>query len=128
MHNYWTCFAYEDHEQQDLHCTHKYLGIQPDSNIWDIEEIIAHYFDNFIVEAPVVNFNKIDWFGDCRVLLSSEPVSLFPSLRKWLDKYRDDDFPYNPHVTCYTEDEINKPFIWYCLMKDNEIIDRWRIQ
>lgn len=126
MSGYWTCFAYKDYEPHHLHCTHKYLGVQPYLHIWDIIEITAHYFENFIFEVPVVNFNKIEWFEPgIRVLLPSEPVILLPVLRTMLDEYRDDDFPYNPHVTCYTEDGINKPFTKYCLVKNDEIIAQW---
>lgn len=128
MSNYWTCFAYEGIPPKDLHCTHKYLGEQSDFYFCDIHIDILQYFryKEEYEPPPVVNFNKIDWFDHIRVLLPSEPVSLFPLLREWLDVYRKDDFPYNPHVTCYTEDEINKPFTRYCLMKDDEIITQWR--
>jgi hypothetical protein len=122
---YWTCFAYEGMHPKDLHCTHKYLGEQSGPHVWDIHEILSFYFYNHTYQVPVVNFNEIQWFDHHRVLLPSEPVSLFPILRKMLDDYRDDDFPYNPHVTCYDEDEINHPFTRYCLMKDCEIITQW---
>lgn len=124
---YWTCFAYEDHGPQDLHCTHKYLGEQTPENLSEITKQIDWYFLSFYTHAITLNFNKIDWFDHLRVLLPSEPVRLFPLLRGWLAAYRKDDFPYNPHVTCYTEDEINKPFTRYCLMNHNEIVREWRL-
>lgn len=130
MSKFYTCFGYNGHPVKDLHCTHKFLGKQPETAVSEIIKEIDEYFSYNKFVPFLVLFNKEEMFGknkDIRVLTpKSASLSLFHlPLRESLTKYNEEDHPkYNPHVTTLLE-EVDLPFDFFCLVKDGQIVKKW---
>jgi len=128
MSNYCTMFGYSDHHD-DLHCTHKYLGDLSTKEVLEVSKIIDDYFkDNpFTSFSPV--FEEEDFFGpnnEVRVLKAKNPKSDFLlDLKKKLDKFRKDDYSYNPHVTTDL-DKVSKSVTRYILTREDDIVREWK--
>lgn len=129
---YWTCFAYDGIEPSDLHCTHKYLGEQPEINVQQILDLLDLHFEERSYTPFTPSFDREDFFGhdqEIRVLTKDDekyPNSLFhPDLRLLLGVFRKDDFPeYKPHVTT-DEQIVDLPLTRYCLMQGDKIIKEY---
>lgn len=128
---YWTCFAYDGHHPDDLHCTHKYLGhLEPNELAW-VRVILDGYF-GIGFEPFQVSFDKEEFFGaegETRVLLPSyvDMDLMLMDLRFELDQVRADDWPdYKPHVSSPDRDRVSEPFTRYCLMQGDTIIKEYR--
>lgn len=125
--SWWTCFYYDGFTPDQLHCTHKYLGVLDDTSIKEIKKILDQYFDNKPFEKFKVSFNKETFFGkdnDIRVLTPIEfnPEHFLLDLRSRLDKFKKDDYDsYNPHVTT-DKSRVDLPFKGYALLLDDKMI------
>ncbi len=124
---WWTCFYYDGFTPDDLHCTHKFLGVLEDTAVEEVKKILDQYFNSKPFTPFKVSFCREDFFGpdkDVRVLTPIEynPENFLLDLRSRLDNYKEDNYPdYRPHVT--TEKPIiDKPFYGYALMYDDKII------
>ncbi len=121
----YTAFLFEGHDTAELHCTHKYIG---EANSRLIYDVISAFHESRVIQigAPDTAFDRETFFGDTRVLLPSHPgeFNRFAGLKFMLDKFRSDEFPYNPHVT------TNLPFVAtkidsYGICSRDKILYRW---
>jgi len=129
--SYWTCFGFHNFTPDQLHCTHKYLGERSPEEAARIQSIIGAYFDNNTTDKFRVLFSEIDWYGadkDTRVLrpAGAQIEHMFHTeLRKALDGFEQDTFPFSPHVSTDRLDTVDQDFTRYCLMKGDEIVQEW---
>lgn len=126
---YYTAFIYAVKTANFRHCTHKYLGQLSGKTARRMEKKIDHYFLKER-KLPVVSFTEPRLFGDNRdtpVMVPQTYVGseFFPDLRDSLDEFREDDFPYTPHVTTDSKEPITAPFAHYALIADGKVIRTW---
>lgn len=125
---YWTAFAFED-DPNDLHCTHKFMGDLDKDQEKLVKAVLDGYFKLKPFKKFKAKFDKEEFFGeseDVRVITTSDSKDKFHlELRDMLNPLREDDFDYNPHVTC-DEDNLNKEFTRYVLMKGKKILQEWK--
>lgn len=130
--SFWTCFAYEGIDPNELHCTHKYLGNLTSDQVTYVTALLDFYFrqnpyktwtEDFFLPADFGRENNI------RVLLPENYENYenyLWNLRKQLDEFRVDDFEgYVPHVTTQA-DRVNKPLTRYCFMEDLVILKEYK--
>jgi len=130
---FWTCFAFEKYDPNDLHCTHKFLADLSNADAATVLNAIDEYFT--IVKFEPINavFDQVAMFGankDVRVLKTKAPlVNFHLELREIIDPFRKDDFPYSPHVTTAgafaSMKSIELPLVKYCFMRGKEILHSW---
>lgn len=130
LEKYYTAFVYaKTDEPYVLHCTHKYLGALSRETALKIERAIDEYFLTRKPALPRVAFTKRGYFGpekDIAVLLpeNSEAFDSFAGLKSFLDSYRDDEYPFNPHVSTEAT-EVDRPFSHYALITKKGIVRTW---
>lgn len=130
MIKYYTAFIF--HEDNPVHCTHKYLGQQSEDDLQGILDEIDEYFGSAQREMPFIQFNVRKWFGKGKntpVLAPSSDEDWYPKLhmglREKLDRYRPDDYgSYKPHVTTGAK-EVFEEFGYYALMSGTTVLKTW---
>jgi 2'-5' RNA ligase len=128
---FWTCFYYEGHHPDLLHCTHKYFGDLNKNEISVVTRILDNHFENNPFKSFKVNFGKEEMFGqdkDVRVLVPTDNKNydkfLIP-LRDKLNKFKTDDYDkYRPHVTTNIN-KVDLPFKGYALMYGGEFLKKY---
>ena len=129
---FWTCFAFDGIEPDDLHCTHKFLGEQSPGQLAEIKDVLEKHFRDNPHRTFTHRFSEPEMFGpnkDVRVLRLETheiPPEFLPDLREQLDRFRDDNYlgGYKPHVTT-DQDVIDRPLSRYCLCQGNKILREW---
>ena len=121
------------HETLQLHCTHKYLGVQNDNAMAAVGRIISKHLKEDDTVWPLAVFNERAMFGAgpdgiVSVLKSFiKSDAFFPHLREELEQFRPDDYlEYIPHITLDKYPSINGQFQCYAIMHGERIIMYWR--
>lgn len=121
---YYTAFLYEGKTPKELHCTHKFLGNIPASEVIEVIKVIDEYFAHKPRTFPLIRFDMTEVFAkSVRVLTPSySGIKILPGLRGYLDCFSRDQYDgYRPHVTCGLA-VVDEPFSSYALIGPGGII------
>lgn len=134
--SFWTTFLLEGYAADELHCTHKYFARLSDGEAWRVFRILSEFFSPkaYTAEPFLIKFDHADMFGpehNTRVLVLDKESTVtillgFGALRFQLDKFREDEWHYTPHVTS-PDVSVHGKFLvcGYALMKGKTCMAAW---
>ncbi len=129
---FYTAFLYLP-DSTKPHCTHKYLGEQSLISFTTIVRFINSYQVETL-SVPRPHFKTVEYFGKpespVRVLTTTdlECFAPFYHLRKILDNFNLNDFPFRPHLTMEAFTSVSAPFTHYALCSGREVIFAWPLK
>jgi hypothetical protein len=135
MRKYYTAFLFEGiDDPKELHCTHKFLGQLSEAEAIVVASGIEEEYREHRFQVPYVQFTRREKFGarkNIPVLLPKDPgvgELLLPRLKSFLDRFKIDEWAYNPHVSTLAT-KITMRFGAYALITDGGVIvQQWPVE
>jgi len=129
---YWTCFVIEGEHPNDLHITHKFLGLLSTKEIDAVKFLIGDFFSKNKIKKTTLIFATPDLFGLNRSVL----VVRTKKIPKWIRKFSklrnklsfiSDNYDYTPHIATQ-KTELHPKVVSYALIQGSDILIQWHFE